>query len=176
MGAAKRSVKQYSEAAQYVIWAASIAYISRYPAHMYSLQLLLLEDEQVLGADGSVQALNDVLVRFTLLSGLMIEICKTPQSPSNGPHPPPSPNPSLLPSTTVGPFTRISCRARNNARLDRSWICLDTRFLQECRLACSYCSAVSALSVFVGRASGQAGEGQGVEEAGIWDDGSGFRV
>lgn len=30
---------------------------------MYSLQLLLLEDEQVLGPDGSLQALADVLVR-----------------------------------------------------------------------------------------------------------------
>jgi hypothetical protein len=36
---------------------------SRYPVHLYSLQLLLLEDEHVLGPAGSLQAVQDVLVR-----------------------------------------------------------------------------------------------------------------
>jgi len=43
--------------------------VSRYPAHMYALQLLLLEDGNVLGAEGSLQALTDVLVRLYIFRG-----------------------------------------------------------------------------------------------------------
>jgi hypothetical protein len=44
---------------------------------MYSLQLLLLEDEHVLGADGSLLAMIDVLVCLAKSSVLMAEIRKT---------------------------------------------------------------------------------------------------
>jgi hypothetical protein len=131
----------------------TIADISRYPAHMYSLQLLLLEDENVLGSDGSLLAMTDVLVRLPKPPKLTVEIRKTQSSPRNDPNSPSRPNPIALPSTTMGPPTACFRRVRVCARLDRSRFLLDARFLQECRLASSYCGAVSALSVFVGRAT-----------------------
>jgi len=44
---------------------------------MYALQLLLLEDENVLGADGSLLAMTDVLVCLPKPSELTAEIRKT---------------------------------------------------------------------------------------------------
>jgi hypothetical protein len=44
---------------------------------MYSLQLLLLEDENVLGPDGSLLAMADVLVCLIQPSELTEEIRKT---------------------------------------------------------------------------------------------------
>jgi hypothetical protein len=154
----------------------TIADISRYPAHMYSLQLLLLEDENVLGSDGSLLAMTDVLVRLPKPPKLTVEIRKTQSSPRNDPNSPPRPNPIALPSTTMGSPTRSFERIRGDARLDRSWFLLDSRSLQERRLASSYRCAVSAVSVFVGRATGTSRTGQGATKAGVWDDGSGFRV